>query len=268
MSDIPPKGPRADSGAASGSEPGNEPGTTRVIGFAHRGARLEAPDNSLEAFTRALAAGAAGLETDCRLSADGAVVCAHDPVVGRGLRRRKVRDLDTAELAELGIPRLADVFAALGSAFELSVDAQEVEVVGPLLAVVAAAGATERLWLCHPDLDVLNAVRATTTAHLVHSRRSARLATPHERHAHDLAAAGIEVMNFHHTDWTAGLVSLFHRFGIRAFAWDAQETRHLARMLDIGIDGLYCDRPDRLVAAIAEWNDGRGSATRTGPVRP
>ena len=230
------------------------------LGFAHRGARLEAPDNSLEAFTRALATGAQGLETDCRLSADGEVVCAHDASVGSGLRRRKVRDLDTADLARLGIPRLADVFASLGSAFELSVDAQEVAVIEPLLAVVGAAGATDRLWLCHPDLEVLRGVRASTAAHLVHSRRSERLTAPHERHAHDLAAAGIEVMNFHHSDWTAGLVSLFHRFGIRAFAWDAQETRHLRRMLEIGIDGLYCDRPDRLVATLGEWTAGPASA--------
>ena len=58
-----------------------------VITFAHRGARLEEPENSLPAFRRALAAGTGALETDVWLSADGEVVCVHDPSVRSGLRR-------------------------------------------------------------------------------------------------------------------------------------------------------------------------------------
>jgi glycerophosphoryl diester phosphodiesterase len=61
-----------------------------VITFAHRGARLEEPENTIPAFRRALELGATGIETDVWLSADGEVVCAHDPVVTRGLRRRKL----------------------------------------------------------------------------------------------------------------------------------------------------------------------------------
>src|SRR5262249_29556964 len=56
-----------------------------VITFAHRGARLEAPENTIPAFRLALDARASGLETDVWCSADGEVVCAHDSVVGRGL---------------------------------------------------------------------------------------------------------------------------------------------------------------------------------------
>src|SRR5262249_4932108 len=54
-----------------------------VITFAHRGARIEEPENTIAAFRRALERGASGLETDVWLSSDGEVVCAHDPVVGR-----------------------------------------------------------------------------------------------------------------------------------------------------------------------------------------
>ena len=47
-----------------------------VITFAHRGARLEEPENTIPAFRRALEAGVRGIETDVWLSADGEVVCA------------------------------------------------------------------------------------------------------------------------------------------------------------------------------------------------
>ena len=48
-----------------------------IIG--HRGASFNAPENTLAAFRLALAQGADGIEGDFRLSADGHVVCIHDP---------------------------------------------------------------------------------------------------------------------------------------------------------------------------------------------
>ena len=54
------------------------------ITFAHRGARLDEPENTIPAFRRALAAGVTGLETDVWLAADGEVVCAHDRGLGAG----------------------------------------------------------------------------------------------------------------------------------------------------------------------------------------
>jgi glycerophosphoryl diester phosphodiesterase len=57
----------------------------------------------------------------------------------------------------------------------------------------------------------------------------------------------------HHTDWTPGLVELYHRFDVLTFAWDVQEVRHLRAMLAMGMDGLYSDHVDRMVATVAEW---------------
>ena len=224
-----------------------------VITFAHRGARLEAPENTVAAFRRALEAGAGGIETDVWLSSDGEVVCTHDATVRSGLRRRRVRSSTAAELAELGVPRLADVYAELGTAYECSVDLKDPAAGEALLDVSRSAGALERLWVCSPDLDELRRLRAEPAVKLVHSTRRKALPTPLERHAHDLAAEGIDAMNMHHTEWTAGLVALFQRFGVRAFAWDAQEVRHLRAMLGMGIDAVYCDRPDRMVATVGEW---------------
>src|SRR5258708_931063 len=81
------------------------------ITFAHRGGRADAPENTVAAFRRALEVGATGLESDARLAADGEVVLVHGSMVRTGLRRAKVRDLPAARLAELGVPRLADLYA-------------------------------------------------------------------------------------------------------------------------------------------------------------
>jgi glycerophosphoryl diester phosphodiesterase len=73
--------------------------TSRPVLLAHRGARAVLPDNSLEAFEAALRAGADGIETDARVSADGHVVLAHD-AHGRGTARidRAVAECTLAEL--------------------------------------------------------------------------------------------------------------------------------------------------------------------------
>jgi glycerophosphoryl diester phosphodiesterase len=223
------------------------------ITFAHRGARIDEPENTIAAFRRALELGASGLETDAWLSADGEVVLTHDPVVRRGLKRLKVAATSAAQLAEIGVPRLADLYAQLGADFELSVDLKEPAVAEPLVAVARAAGAASRLWCCAPDVELARSLRRFEDVRVVHSERRRAIGTPLERHASELAGAGIDAMNMHHTDWTGGLVSLFHRFEVKAFAWDVQEVRHLREALRLGVDALYCDRPDRMVSVVGEW---------------
>jgi glycerophosphoryl diester phosphodiesterase len=223
------------------------------ITFAHRGARLDEPENTIPAFRRALEVGVRGLESDAWLSRDAEAVLVHDASVGPFLRRRKVSALTATELAAFGVPRLADVYAELGTDFEFSIDAKDGAVVDAMLAVAVEAGALERLWVCSPTLGMLASKRAGTAARLVHSQRREHISTPLERHAYELSNLGIDAMNMHHSDWTAGLVALFHRFDVRAFAWDVQEVRHLRAVLRMRIDGIYCDRPDRMVATVGEW---------------
>jgi len=83
--------------------------------------------------------------------------------------------------------------------------------------------------------------------------RRRRVDIPLERHAAHLAEVGIGVVNMHRSDWTAGLVGLFHRFGVQAFGWDAQEVRHLRELLAMDIDAVYSDHVARMVATVGEF---------------
>src|SRR3954468_933589 len=90
-----------------------------VIGFAHRGARAHAPENTLESFELALRLGANGLESDVWLTADGVPVLDHDGQLRRRLGRS--RPIGTVRRAELPvhIPTLADLIAQCGSDYHL-----------------------------------------------------------------------------------------------------------------------------------------------------
>ena len=231
-----------------------EPHLRPPIAFAHRGGRAHNRENTMEAFAHALEAGV-GIESDAWLSADGAVVLDHDGVVGHRLgRRRRVRDLARDDLPN-HMPTLTDVYERFGTHFALSLDLKDVEAGDQVLATAEAAGALARLWICvGGDLDVLADQRERWPhARLCHSTRLKRMRKGPERHAAELARIGIAAVNLPHADWTGGLTTLFHRFGVLAFGWDAHRERQIDELLTMGIDAVYSDRVDLLAAAMRRW---------------
>ena len=157
----------------------------------------------------------------------------------------KVADTTAAELAELDVPRMADVYEQLGTAFECSVDVKSPD---------AAAGAGRRgsagtarsnaLWVCSPDVEVLRPLRAEPLVKLVHSDRRTAIPVPLERHAHELGSLGIDAMNLHHSEWSAGLC----RSSIASTCGRSRGTRRRsvtsARCCAIGVDARLL-RPPR-----------------------
>jgi glycerophosphoryl diester phosphodiesterase len=223
------------------------------IGFAHRGARAHAPENTIEAFALALKLGATALESDVWLTADGVPVLEHDGVVAGRLRRRSIGSVARRDLPE-SIPALADLFAECGTDFDLSLDVKEGSEAAAraVISVASEAGMDlQRLWLCHHEWETVAAWRELSgTVRLVDSTRLRRIKEGPERRAASLSEAGIDCINLHHTDWTLGLTTLFHRFEVLAFGWDAQHERVLDNLLAAGVDGIYSDHVDRMLAAL------------------
>lgn len=222
------------------------------IGFAHRGARAHAPDNTLESFALALKLGATGLESDVWLTADGVPVLDHDGVVRSGLRRRPMGNVESKDLPSW-IPTLEELYETCGTAFHLSLDVKDPAAAAPTIAVSRAAGddLLNRLWLCHPERETVGQWRELSDdVRLVDSTRLRRIKEGPERRAADLASAGIDAVNLHHGDWTLGLATLFHRFNRVCFGWDAQFERVLSQLLGYGLDGVFSDHVDRMVDAI------------------
>jgi glycerophosphoryl diester phosphodiesterase len=222
---------------------------TPPIAFAHRGGRAHATDNTIEAFKLALRLGATGLESDVWLTADGAAVLDHDGKVKVGLRSRPIGSLDRAALPA-HMPTLEDLYAECGTDFELSLDVKDPEAASTVAAVARAAGddAPGRLWLCHPDWELLAGWREDLhDVRLVDSTKLRAMRQGPERRAAQLSAAGIDAVNLHYQEWTGGLTTLFHRFGVLGFGWDAQHERILRNLVSMGIDGVFSDHVDRMV---------------------
>ncbi|MFN0027730.1 MAG: glycerophosphodiester phosphodiesterase [Acidimicrobiales bacterium] len=220
------------------------------IGFAHRGARAHAPENTIEAFQLARRLGATGLESDVWLTADGVCVLDHDGVVGTRLRRRPIASLSRRELPA-HIPTLERLYVEVGADLPLSLDVKDAAAAAAVVAVAREADAEEQLWLCHHDIEMLVSWRGLSEGvRLVDSTRLKRLSEGPERRAARLRRDGIDAVNLHYSDWNGGLIALFHRFDRYALGWDAQFPRVLDELLDAGIDGVFSDYSDRLNDAL------------------
>ena len=199
------------------------------------------------------------------LTADGVPVLDHDGLVrarrlGR-LRSVPISAVPRADLPEQ-VPTLAELYAECGTRYELSLDAKDHKAAEAVVAVARAAGdgAHQRLWVCHPDWQLLARWRQDPDfagVHLVNSTRRRDMRQGAERRAAQLAESGIDAVNLHYTDWTAGMAALFHRFGRYGFGWDAQHERIIRDLVRMGVDGVFSDHVDRLV-------DAMGLIDRTG----
>jgi glycerophosphoryl diester phosphodiesterase len=223
------------------------------IGFAHRGAKGYAPENTLEAFQLALRLGATGLESDVWLTADGVAVLDHDGVIRERLRKRAISEVRRADLPD-HIPTLADLCDLhAATPFHLSLDVKDPAAAGATISAVRehAPALLANLWLCHPDLETVASWRDEPDVRLVWSTRLAVLKDGPERHAAIMRERNIDVLNMHHTEWTGGLVTLLHRFERLTLAWDLQHDHQLEKLVRMGIDGVFSDFPDRMIGAIA-----------------
>ncbi len=126
---------------------------TPPIAFAHRGGRAHGADNALDTFALALDMGATGLETDVWLSQDGHPMLDHDGVAWHRGVRRAFSSLQRERIGD-DIPTLADMYQTCGTDFELSVDLKDPTAADAVISAARAAGAEDRLWLCHGDWDL------------------------------------------------------------------------------------------------------------------
>ena len=234
---------------SAGSLPDLEP-----VLFAHRGGMAHAQENTLDAFRLAIRLGATGLESDVWPTSDGVPVLTHHGRVGPFYRRRAVTNT-AAELLPVTLPSLEDLYRAVGTGCQVSLDVMDPAVTAQVVAVASRhPGALGRLWLCHPDWETLASWRELhPRIRLVDSTRLEQIEEGPERRAAHLSAARIDAINLHQSEWTGGLTTLFHRFGLACLGWDAQHERQLDHLFRMGIDGVYSDHVDRMVTRARAW---------------
>jgi glycerophosphoryl diester phosphodiesterase len=211
--------------------------------LARHGARAHVDANTIDAFRLALRIGADGLALDAwRLDAGPAVV-ATGSTVRRGWRRRAITSLDPADLPPDVVP-VVDLVALLPAGATLLVVPDGTDTARSVIDAVGER--TADLWLAAEDIAGLIALQPSAPeVKLLARTRLVRLKDGPERHAATLAAQGAHGVVFNYTDWTGGLVALYHRFELLTVAEEAQHERVLRDLMRMDVDAIVTDWPDR-----------------------
>ena len=224
----------------------------RAILFAHHGTRSDARHHTIKAFEVAIRLDATGLMADAWLTSDDGVVVNRTGILRR-FPRRVVRDVATRDLID-SHPTIEDLLDTAGDApVRLAVAEPEAGV--RILAIARRRDALSRLWMGHDDLEVLARWRdAGPEVGLVNVTALDRLPFGAERRGAELAAARIDAIALPESEWSGGLVTLFHRFEVLAFADDAHYEHQLARVIDMGVDAVTSDHAARMAAVAATFD--------------
>lgn len=234
------------------------PASPRV--FAHRGLALEAPENTMLAFLKALSIGADYLETDVHASSDGVSVIAHDETLSRVAGRPvRVDHLTIAELRRVDLGEgqsfasLAEVLDAFPEA-RFNIDLKSDAAVDPTVEAILEAGAVDRVLVASfDDRRRLAAVKrlpgvATSASKRASSRAvaAARLGIlPAVRRAlHGVDAVQLPEKFKGVNLITPRLLSTMKAAGVEVHVWTINDVPTMERLLSMGVDGIVTDRAD------------------------
>lgn len=232
----------------------------RPLVFAHRGGAKLGPENTLETFSRGLAAGADGLEVDVRLSRDGKVVVMHDPTVNRTTPGRgRVSEFTAEQLSAWGVPRLAEVFARYPEAlFIIELKEANGGLARKVVDLVREHGAVGRVALGSFHAGPLRVARE------IEPRIPTGASKPEIRVALYASYLGIapfwaSYQSLQVPERSRGrrvvsrrFVRAAHRAGLAVHVWTVDEERDIRRLIDWGVDAIISDRPDVAARVVQE----------------
>ncbi|WP_291377866.1 glycerophosphodiester phosphodiesterase [Demequina sp.] len=229
--------------------------------LAHRGFSLDGLENSMLAFQAAVDMGYRYVETDAHGTADGVAVALHDESLDRTTDGKGfVADLPWArvKLARIGgkepVPMLEDILGTWPT-LRVNIDVKAESGIVPIADAIEKTGAHDRVCIA----SFSTARRAATVARL--SRPVATSAGTREAAAFFVGglaganvAGALRSVDALQIPTSAGPVALLterhlsaaHAAGKLVHVWTINDPEQMARLLDLGVDGMVTDRADLL----------------------
>ena len=245
--------------------------------MAHRGGKGLWPENTLYAFEQAVAMGVDVLEMDMHSTADGVLVLMHDGTVDRttdgagpvnGLTLDELKALDAGydwslddgvtfpyRGQSITVPTVEEVFAAYPTMpMNIEIKQAEPSITKPFCQLIREYGMADKVLVASFHQETMNEFRlecpevATATGErevivlfvlskiyldATYSPASQAMQVPEYR-------SGLHVL-------TPRMVAAAHSRGLDVHAWTINDVEDMQRLIDLGVDGIITDYPDRLM---------------------
>ncbi|MBU3058461.1 glycerophosphodiester phosphodiesterase [Pseudomonas indica] len=233
--------------------------------YGHRGAKGEAPENTLASFQKCLEHGVRRCELDLHLSRDGELMVIHDPTLKRTTGRHgKVVQHSAEELvgydARQGgpgwvhpcpIPRLSELFEKCDfEHWQLEVkSASRVRAARTVLAIQALAeryGLLDKVTVTSSSREVLRALNRLTPQLSRGLVAEYAWLDPLKVAKHN----GCELLALNWTLCTPERLEKAQKQGLHVSVWTVNEPALMRRLADFGVDSLITDFPGLAVATL------------------
>ena len=213
-----------------------------IIG--HRGAG-GFPENTMAAFEHALELGVDAIELDVRQSGDGKLVVVHDSVVNdlavRGTPYERFADLGNGHRA----PLLEEVLERIGKRTFLDIEFKHEGFEAEAIELIKRHISPEQVMVSGFDPKMLQTVHDLSPEvqlGYIFNRTQDGEARHH---------APIDVVVPQFRLASRQLIEEVHDEGLKVWAWTVNEPPEIQRLMNLGVDGLITDYPER-VAAVSQ----------------
>jgi glycerophosphoryl diester phosphodiesterase len=227
-----------------------------ILVMGHRGSPKAAPENTLKSFEIAMQAGVDMVEVDVRKSADGHMVCIHDPDVssttnGVGmieeLTLEEIKSLDAGEGQK--VPLLTEVFDLVQGNVGINIDLKSSGIEKHVVDLVTERGMKDSVIISSFFLLTIEIVKeldkdVKTGALFQVGMDDLVLHTLH---------VGADAIHPALVDVTKELVEQAHREGLRVNVWVVDDAADMLQILEWGVNGIITDFPEKGVRVVDDW---------------
>ena len=247
-----------------------------VTAMGHRGAAGLAPENTLAAFRTAKSLGVP-FELDTSFAGSGELIVLHEDELDRIAMvpgRASELSLDYLRTLDFGahfdrsfagepLPTLDEVFSEIAGEVVINVEVKAPKgtdtktLAAAVVDMIEAHGLTDRVIITSFNPFLLAKIRAENPdiarGQLVGTFKDSDLRWYEKALLKRLAfnrRALPDVLSVEHVMIDRRFLKKMHRRGYKVFAWTVNEEEEMTRLLDLGIDGIITDHPDKLLAVM------------------
>lgn len=237
---------------------------SKFIICAHRGASGYAPENTLAAMRVAMEMGAQMSELDVQQTADDALVVFHDDKLnrttnGKGYLWQKMlaelRSLDAgswfdAKFAGEKIPTLEEVIELVRGKIKLNIEVKlhghERDVARLVVEKIRQLSFADQCIVTSFGHDVVDSIKKLAP------ELTAGYIFDHSQYSDAVFNGPVEVLSAHFRIVDAPFMQKAKAAGKKVHVWTVNDKAAMRRMLDLGVDAIITNYPDRLVEVVAE----------------
>lgn len=215
-----------------------------VLKIAHRGASNHAPENTLEAFKKALQLKADVVEFDVHHTRDGKIVVMHDHNVkrvtgGKGL----IRNLSFKEIRKLLepngelVPTLQEALDVLKNKCVCKIDIKDRLMAGKVVKIIKKNRIENSVIITSEIFSALKKVKQLSPKIKIEAGGFRKRISISEI-IKKAKGVKVDIISPHYSITTKKLVEEAHKNGLKVHVWVVNDKENIEKMKKIGVDGI------------------------------